>query len=234
MDGTAAVVNVNDVLDGHVALEVECVDRLLLNAYVPNLQVGGQVVRLITRHLGKPIPSAAALGGIGNCFRREVSRFAEAHQVPILKLKTPDRSRWDDRKLDHVRPYLQAAERERRFGVDASVNAAELFTPARDDERASPLACLTRPLGRPAGVPANGRQARSWKRMRAVRILAGVTLSRHPFRHSSPRVPESKGNRSYPPTSAPERGRSAPSEVPANRHVPMPKSHPGGRGFESP
>ena len=53
----ASVANINDVLDGHVALEVECVDRLYLNAYVPNLQVGGQVVRFITGHLGKPIPT---------------------------------------------------------------------------------------------------------------------------------------------------------------------------------
>ena len=37
------VVNINEVLDGHVGLEVECVDRLYLNAYVPNLQVGPQV-----------------------------------------------------------------------------------------------------------------------------------------------------------------------------------------------
>jgi len=28
-----------------VTLEVECLDRIYLNAYVPNLQVGGQVVR---------------------------------------------------------------------------------------------------------------------------------------------------------------------------------------------
>jgi hypothetical protein len=146
MGGTAAVVNVDDVLDGHVALEVECVDRLLLNAYLPNLQVGGQVVRFITRHLGKPIPSAAVLGGINSRFRREVSRFAEAHQVPILKLKTPDRSRWDDRKLDHVRPHLQAAERQRRFGVDASVNAAEPVTPARDDPREFGSCSRRRPL----------------------------------------------------------------------------------------
>ncbi|MGH2547425.1 MAG: hypothetical protein ACRDHJ_11180 [Actinomycetota bacterium] len=41
----AGVVNINDVLDGHVGLEVDCVDRLYLNAYVPNLQVGGQVER---------------------------------------------------------------------------------------------------------------------------------------------------------------------------------------------
>ena len=122
---TVGVVNINDVLDGHVALEVECVDRLLLNAYVPNLQVGGQVSRFITGHLGKPIASAAVLGAIGNRFRRDVKRFADAQEIPVLKLKGPDRSRWDDRKLDHVRPYLQAAERERRFGVVAIVAGQE-------------------------------------------------------------------------------------------------------------
>jgi hypothetical protein len=119
------MVNINDVLEGRVALEVECVDRLLLNAYVPNLQVGGQVSRFVTGHLGKPIASAAVLGAIGNRFRRDVKRFADAQEIPILKLKGPDRSRWDDRKLDHVRPYLDAAERERRFGVVAIVAGQE-------------------------------------------------------------------------------------------------------------
>ncbi|MBV8944804.1 MAG: hypothetical protein JOZ95_05240, partial [Solirubrobacterales bacterium] len=48
----ASVANINDVLEGHVALEIECVDRLYLNAYVPSLQVGGQVVRFQCGHLG--------------------------------------------------------------------------------------------------------------------------------------------------------------------------------------
>jgi hypothetical protein len=120
-----SVANINDVLEGHVALEVECVDRLYLNAYVPNLQVGGQVVRFITQHLGKPIPSAALLGSIGNRFRRQVKAFADERGIPILQLKKPDRSRWDDRKLDHVRPYLERAERERRYGVVAIVACQE-------------------------------------------------------------------------------------------------------------
>src|SRR6185295_17372661 len=38
----AAVVTINDVLDGHVGLDVECLDRIYLNGYVPNLQVPGQ------------------------------------------------------------------------------------------------------------------------------------------------------------------------------------------------
>jgi hypothetical protein len=120
-----AVVNINDVLDGHVALEVECVDRLYLNMYVPNLQVGGQVVQFLTGHLGNPVPSPALFNQIGNRFRREVHAFAEENDIPILKLKKPDRTRWDDRKLDHVRPYMEKAEHEGRFGVVAIVSAQE-------------------------------------------------------------------------------------------------------------
>jgi hypothetical protein len=36
-----ATVTVNDVLDGHVGLNIECLDRIYLNGYVPNLQMGG-------------------------------------------------------------------------------------------------------------------------------------------------------------------------------------------------
>jgi hypothetical protein len=120
-----SVVNINDVLDGHVSLEVDCVDRLYLNAYVPNLQVSGQVVTFLTGHLGFPIPSPTLLEKIGNRFRREVRAFAEEHHVPILALKKPDRTRWDYRKLDHVRPYLDAAEAEGRTGVVAIVATQE-------------------------------------------------------------------------------------------------------------
>jgi hypothetical protein len=58
-------VTVNDILAGHVALDVECLDRVYLNGYVPNLQVGGQVVSFLTAHLGFPIPSPAIFDQIG-------------------------------------------------------------------------------------------------------------------------------------------------------------------------
>ena len=120
-----SVVNINDVLEGHVGLDLACIDRLFLNAYVPNLQVSGQVVTFLTAHLGFPIPSPALLNKIGNRFRRDVKAFAAEHDIPILHLKKPDRTRWDDRKLDHVRPYLEAAEAEGRFGVVAIVATQE-------------------------------------------------------------------------------------------------------------
>jgi hypothetical protein len=43
-----------------------------------------------------------------------------------LQLGGPDRSRWGDRKIDHVRPYLRRAQREGRFGVVAIVFGQEL------------------------------------------------------------------------------------------------------------
>src|ERR1700677_2105692 len=118
-------VNINEVLDGHVGLSLDCVDRLYLNAYVPNLQVGGQVVSFLKEHLGFPIPSPALLEKIGNRFRREVKSFASGRRIPILQLKKPDRTRWDDRKLDHVHPFLKRAETEGRTGVVAIVQAQE-------------------------------------------------------------------------------------------------------------
>jgi hypothetical protein len=122
----AGAVNINEVLDGHVVLDLDCIDRLYLNAYVPNLQVGGQVVTFLTRHLGNEIPSPALFKKLGDRFRAEVKAFAELRDVPLLRLKRPDRTRWDDRKLDHVRPFLDAAERENRPGVVAVVAAQEV------------------------------------------------------------------------------------------------------------
>ncbi|MGH7310098.1 MAG: hypothetical protein ACREK6_15540 [Candidatus Rokuibacteriota bacterium] len=122
----ADVVNINDVLDRHVVLDLECVDRIYLNAYVPNLQVGGQVVTFLTAHLGNDIPSPALFKRLGDRFRERVKAFSEAKGIPILRLRRPDRSRWDDRKIDHVQPLLDQAEREGRTGVVAIIAAQEI------------------------------------------------------------------------------------------------------------
>jgi hypothetical protein len=105
----ATVTNINEVLDGHVTLEVDCVDRLYLNAYVAKLQVPGQVARFLHDHLGFPLPSPALFEKIGNRFRGAVRRFADDRDIPVLRLKKPDRTRRDDRKLDHVRHHISGA-----------------------------------------------------------------------------------------------------------------------------
>lgn len=62
------VVTVNDVLDGHVALDLQCLDRIYLNAYVPKLQTSAQVVAVLSGHLGYPFASPALFNQIGQRF----------------------------------------------------------------------------------------------------------------------------------------------------------------------
>ena len=63
------VVTVPELLDGHVVLDIECLDRVYLNGYVPSLQAGGQVVAFLHGHLGMKIASP---GGVR----------ADRHPVP--------------------------------------------------------------------------------------------------------------------------------------------------------
>ncbi|MGH3524495.1 MAG: hypothetical protein ACRDU4_17140, partial [Mycobacterium sp.] len=109
----AAAVTVNDLLDGYVVLDVECLDRIYLNGYVPNLQVGGQVVSFMTVHLGNPIPSPAIMEKIGTAFRRSVRVFAEEHEIAVVRFSK------GDRKIDVMRPYLARQARTGRSGVAA-------------------------------------------------------------------------------------------------------------------
>ena len=104
---------VNDVLDDHVGLDLECMDRIYLNGYVPNLQVGGQVVSFMTKHLGFHIPSPAIMEKIGTRFRRAVRTFAEANQIPLIKFAK------GDRKIDVMRPYMDAQARTGESAVVA-------------------------------------------------------------------------------------------------------------------
>jgi hypothetical protein len=116
----AAVTTVNDLLDGHVSLDIECLDRIYLNGYVPNLQVGGQVVSFMTAHLGCPIPSPAIMEKIGTTFRRSVSRFAEDDQIPVVRFKK------GDRKIDVMRRHLARQEATGRSGV-AAIGVAQEY-----------------------------------------------------------------------------------------------------------
>jgi hypothetical protein len=79
------IVTVNEVLGRHVVLDIECLDRIYLHAYVPVLQSRGQVVAFMTQHLGMPIPSPALMEKIGTRFRRAVESFADANGIPWVR-----------------------------------------------------------------------------------------------------------------------------------------------------
>lgn len=115
-----ATVTVNDLLDGHVGLHIECLDRIYLNGYVPNLQVGGQVVSFMTQHLGLPIPSPAVLAKVGARFRSAVTAFAEANHIPPVKFAK------GARKVDVMKPHLARQARTGRSGV-AAIGVAQEY-----------------------------------------------------------------------------------------------------------
>jgi hypothetical protein len=105
-------VTVNDVLDGHVKLDLECLDRIYLNGYLAQLQVSGQLVQFL-RHRGFPLPSPACLQQIGDAFRRSVDSYATANHIPVVRLKPADRN------IDLMRRYLDGAARTGRSQVAA-------------------------------------------------------------------------------------------------------------------
>jgi len=53
---------VADVLTDHVVFEIECIDRMYCNVYVPQLQHAGGLLGYLHRQLGLPIASTAPLG----------------------------------------------------------------------------------------------------------------------------------------------------------------------------
>lgn len=116
-------ININELLHDHVVLDLNCIDRIYLNVYVPNLQVGGQVARFLTDHLGYDIASPVLFKRIGERFRQAVKDYAAENDIPILVLKRPNRTRWDDRKVDHVRPYFEKATEP---GVVATLQTQEV------------------------------------------------------------------------------------------------------------
>ncbi len=73
---------VSDVLADHVVFEVECIDRMYCNVYVPKLQFAAGLLGYVQRQLGLPIASTAPLGKITDAFSAAMRRFARDQQVP--------------------------------------------------------------------------------------------------------------------------------------------------------
>ena len=129
----AHVVTAGELLDGHSVLDIECLDRIYLNAYVPILQSSGQVVAFMTQHLGKPIPSPALMEQIGTRFRRAVESYASSNGIPWVRFGK------DDRKIDVMQPYLAGAGGHRavrggRGRRRAGVPAGLVRLPARHQD----------------------------------------------------------------------------------------------------
>jgi len=90
----------NELLKEHVTLDIECIDRIYLNGYIPNLQTSGQLVYFL-QHLGYVIPSPSILRDLTVAYKGAVEAFAEQEGIEVIQFER------HVRKDDVVAAYRQ-------------------------------------------------------------------------------------------------------------------------------
>jgi hypothetical protein len=92
--------SVAEILDQHVTFELEAIDRMYLNAYVPSLQTGGGVVYFMKELLGARVPSTTMVAPLSEQFVTAIERFAATEGVDLVTFEK------DQRKDDVAQQYL--------------------------------------------------------------------------------------------------------------------------------
>jgi hypothetical protein len=92
--------SVADILRGHVTLEVESIDRMYLNAYVPGLQYASGVAAFFRKHRGYPFASSALMDPISKAFVAAIHAFVAAEKVPLVTFEKGQRQ--DDVMAEHL------------------------------------------------------------------------------------------------------------------------------------
>ena len=68
--------NAGEALAEHTTLELECIDRMYLNVYVPVLQTGAGAAHFFRKVRGNPVPSSALMEPMTRRFVRALERYA--------------------------------------------------------------------------------------------------------------------------------------------------------------
>jgi hypothetical protein len=119
-----------DILSDHVVFELESIDRMYLNLYVPQLQRVEGVLGFIHGHLGRPIASTSAIAPMSRDFTARLAGFADAHGIPRVDFARGQRK--DDVMHEHLAAFEAAGRRE---GVLFIGRAQEKNTVFRTEKR---------------------------------------------------------------------------------------------------
>jgi hypothetical protein len=95
--------SVAQVLRDHVTLEVESIDRMYLNVYVPRLQRELGIVSFIKYHLGQPVPSTVVVAKTSKEFVKAIRRYTELNGVPLVRFERGQRK--EDVAREHLRRF---------------------------------------------------------------------------------------------------------------------------------
>jgi hypothetical protein len=97
--------SVAEVLDEHVTLEVEGIDRMYLNVYVPQLQREQGVASFFRFHRGHRFASSALMDPISKTFVAALEAFARREQVPVIQFRKGQRK--DDIAAEHRKKFAK-------------------------------------------------------------------------------------------------------------------------------
>ena len=88
------------ILQTHVTFELEAIDRMYLNAYVPSLQTGAGFVYFVTTQLGTRVPSTLTVAPMTTRFVAAIERFSETEGLDLVTFEK------GQRKDDIAQQYL--------------------------------------------------------------------------------------------------------------------------------
>jgi hypothetical protein len=121
---------VSEILDEHVTLTIEGIDRMYLNVYVPGLQSPEGVAAFFRFHRGHQYASSALMDPISKSFVAAIEDLAAAEQIPLITFRKGERK-------DDI-----AAEMRRSFESDEGVvfigKAQEKSSVFRTEKRTNP------------------------------------------------------------------------------------------------
>jgi hypothetical protein len=83
--------NVAEIIQNHVTFELEAIDRMYLNAYVPSLQTGGGVVYFLKTQLSVRVPSTVMVAPMSQRFVEAIERFVKTEGVDLITFEKGQR-----------------------------------------------------------------------------------------------------------------------------------------------
>lgn len=129
--------NVAEILKDHVTLTTECIDRMYLNVYVPQLQREGGIATFWRYHRGNPFASSVLMDPMSKEFVAKIERYARLNDVPIVSFKK------GQRKDDVAKEYLKGFRQE--DGILFIGKAQEKAPVCRTERRLDPKTGKTYP-----------------------------------------------------------------------------------------
>lgn len=95
--------NVASLLKDRVVLELECIDRMYLNLYVPGLQTPEGMVGFLRREPGVKVFSTNSVAPLTHAFVAAIERYATRHRLDLIDF--PKGERKEDIALEYRRNF---------------------------------------------------------------------------------------------------------------------------------